>query len=34
MLLWRACHLDRTMTDMLLEHGGIGRWPVLPTERP
>jgi hypothetical protein len=28
MLLWRQRHADRTMTGMLLEDGGIGRWPV------
>jgi len=27
MLKWRANHLDRTLTDMLVEHGGIGRLP-------
>ena len=27
MLTWRARHLDRTMTGMLAEDGGIGRWP-------
>ena len=27
MLTWRSTHADRTMTGMLLEHGGIGRWP-------
>ena len=27
MLTWRSTHTDRTMTDMLLEHGGIGRMP-------
>jgi hypothetical protein len=30
MLVWRAQHLDRTMTGMLVEGGGIGRWPDLP----
>ena len=30
MLTWRSQHADRTLTDMLLERGGIGRWPVLP----
>ena len=28
MLLWRQRHADRTMTGMLLEDGGIGRWPA------
>ncbi|HEY7137707.1 MAG TPA: sulfatase-like hydrolase/transferase [Acidimicrobiia bacterium] len=27
MLAWRSEHADRTMTGMLLENGGIGRWP-------
>jgi arylsulfatase A-like enzyme len=27
MLVWRSCHADRTLTDMLLRDGGIGRWP-------
>ena len=27
MLSWRSRHLDRTMTDMLLQDGGIGRLP-------
>jgi hypothetical protein len=31
MLTWRAQHADRAMTGMLLEHGGIGRWPHMPT---
>jgi arylsulfatase A-like enzyme len=30
MLTWRSQHADRTMADMLLERGGIGRWPALP----
>ena len=29
MLTWRSRHLDRTMTGMLLENGGIGRRPVV-----
>ena len=29
LLAWRAEHLDRTMTGMLMEDGGIGRWPPL-----
>lgn len=28
MLSWRSRNLDRTMTDMLLQDGGIGRLPV------
>jgi arylsulfatase A-like enzyme len=27
MLLWRAHHTERALTGMLLESGGIGRWP-------
>jgi arylsulfatase A-like enzyme len=27
MLTWRSQHADRTMTDMLVEKGGIGRFP-------
>ena len=27
MLTWRSCHTERTLTGMLLEDGGIGRWP-------
>jgi arylsulfatase A-like enzyme len=30
MLTWRSQHTDRTMTGMLLERGGVGRWPILP----
>jgi len=30
MLTWRSEHADRTLTDMVLTRGGIGRWPVLP----
>lgn len=26
MLVWRSRHADRTLTDMLLRDGGIGRW--------
>lgn len=26
MLTWRSCHAERTLSDMLLEDGGIGRW--------
>ena len=28
MLSWRSRHLDRTMTDMLLQDGGVGRMPT------
>lgn len=27
MLVWRSTHAERTLADLLLEHGGIGRWP-------
>ena len=27
MLAWRAQHADRTLTGLLVEDGGIGRWP-------
>ena len=27
MLLWRSHHTERTLTGMLLENGGVGRWP-------
>jgi arylsulfatase A-like enzyme len=27
MLTWRAQHADRTLTGMLVEGGGVGRWP-------
>jgi arylsulfatase A-like enzyme len=30
MLTWRSEHTDRTMADMLLTRGGVGRWPSLP----
>ncbi len=26
MLTWRSTHAERTLTDMLLERGGVGRW--------
>jgi arylsulfatase A-like enzyme len=29
MLSWRSVHLDRTHTGMLVEDGGVGRWPPL-----
>lgn len=31
MLVWRARHAERTLTDMLCERGRIGRWPSMPT---
>ena len=30
MLTWRSQHADRTLTGMLAEKGGIGRWPPMP----
>lgn len=30
MLTWRSQHAERTLTGMLTEKGGIGRWPPLP----
>ncbi|MBA3287026.1 MAG: sulfatase-like hydrolase/transferase [Acidimicrobiia bacterium] len=30
MLTWRSRHTDRTLADMLVHDGGIGRWPSLP----
>ena len=30
LLTWRAQHQDRTMTGMLVENGGVGRWPDMP----
>ena len=30
LLAWRAQHADRTLTGMLTEAGGVGRWPPLP----
>jgi arylsulfatase A-like enzyme len=30
LLTWRARHTDRTLTGMLVENGGIGRWPEMP----
>ena len=32
LLTWRARHLDRTLTGMLVEGGGIGRWPEMPAD--
>ncbi len=30
LLTWRARNMDRTLTGMLVEDGGIGRWPPMP----
>ena len=30
MLAWRMEHADRTLTGMLVEGGGVGRWPPMP----
>ena len=30
MLAWRMEHADRTLTGMLVEDGGLGRWPPMP----
>ncbi len=30
MLTWRSQHAERTLTGMLVEEGGIGRWPPMP----
>ena len=30
MLTWRSQHAERTLTGMLAENGGIGRWPPMP----
>jgi arylsulfatase A-like enzyme len=27
MLTWRSCHAERSLTGMLVQDGGIGRWP-------
>lgn len=32
MLSWRSQHSERTLTGMLVEDGGIGRWPVMPAD--
>ncbi len=32
MLTWRARHADRTLTGMLVERGGVGRWPEMPAD--
>lgn len=28
MLVWRSVHADRTLTGLLVQDGGIGRWPT------
>ena len=30
MLTWRSQHTDRTLADLVLEDGGVGRWPPVP----
>jgi len=30
MLVWRSRHADRTLTDMLVRDGGVGRFPTAP----
>lgn len=30
LLTWRQRQADRTMTGMLVEDGGVGRWPTMP----
>lgn len=30
MLTWRSQHCERTLSGLLLEGGGIGRWPEMP----
>ena len=32
MLTWRARHTDRALTGMLVENGGVGRWPPMPAD--
>ncbi|OYX38005.1 MULTISPECIES: sulfatase-like hydrolase/transferase [unclassified Sphingomonas] len=32
MLTWRVEHADRTLTGMLVEKGGVGRWPTMPED--
>jgi arylsulfatase A-like enzyme len=32
LLTWRARHADRTLTGMLVERGGVGRWPEMPSD--
>lgn len=33
-LLWRSRHTDRTLSDLVLERGGVGRWPAGVPWRP
>lgn len=30
MLVWRSRHAERTLTGLVLEDGGVGRWPPTP----
>jgi hypothetical protein len=30
MTTWRLQHQDRTHTGLLVENGGVGRWPDMP----
>jgi hypothetical protein len=30
MLTWKAQIQERTLTGLLIEKGGIGRWPQMP----
>jgi arylsulfatase A-like enzyme len=30
MLTWRSRHADRLLADLVIEHGGVGRWPPVP----
>jgi arylsulfatase A-like enzyme len=30
MVTWRSQHADRTLADLVLERGGVGRWPEVP----
>jgi arylsulfatase A-like enzyme len=32
MLVWRSTHAERTLSGMLTQDGGVGRWPVLPDD--
>jgi arylsulfatase A-like enzyme len=32
LLTWRARHAERTLTGMLVEGGGVGRWPPMPSD--
>jgi len=33
MLSWRSHHTERTLSGMLVEDGGVGRWPPMPEPR-